>query len=153
MTATSSGSSSSAPSPRRSARPRVLLDANALLLPFRVGFPLLAEVERLVPGAIVSVPSSVRGEVARLADRGVAEAAAALSFAGRFPTIQVRARGDAGILRAARRHSSIVVTADRALTARLRAGGFAVLVPRDRHRLELRPAVRRSDRPVSRGNG
>jgi rRNA-processing protein FCF1 len=122
-------------------------------LPFRVRFPLLAEVDRLVPGARIAVPSSVRNEVDRLAERGVTGAAAASAFAARFPTVRTAGRGDDGVLRAARYARAAVVTADRALAVRLRSEGVTVLVPRDRHRLELRPAVRAAPSTPGVGNG
>ena len=141
MTATVSGSSSAGRSPRRTARPRVLLDANALMLPFRGGFPLMAEVERLVPGASVEVPASVLTELEELRRRGVAFAGAARDLAGRFPATPTSGQGDDAVLRAARRVGAVVVTADRGLAERLRRAGGSVLVPRDRHRLELRPGL------------
>jgi rRNA-processing protein FCF1 len=115
----------------------VLLDANALLLPVRTLFPLESEVDRINPGARLVVPSSVIDELGRLVARGVSGARGALALAQRFPVIPVEGRGDAAILRAAVRHGAWVVTADRALAEQLRRQGVNVLVPRDRHRLEL----------------
>jgi len=118
----------------------VLLDANALLLPVRVQFPLESELQRIAPEARPKIPSSVVEELGRLADRGVRGARAAAELAQRFPVLKVEGRGDAAILEAAVDTRSWVVTADRALVERLRDRGVNVLVPRDRHRLELRPA-------------
>lgn len=128
----------------------VFLDANALLLPIRSRFPLEAEIDRLCPGGVVTVPSSVVGELDRLAARGVSGARGALALARRFPSVVVAGRGDRAILEAAVLHRSCVVTADRELAERLGTRGIDVLVPRDRHRLELRrgrrpaPATRRA---------
>ncbi|HYB79523.1 MAG TPA: hypothetical protein VEG66_07185 [Thermoplasmata archaeon] len=141
MTATSSGSSSRAPSSTRSLpASSVLLDTNALFLPVHSRFPLEAEVDRLCPGAKLAVPSSALEELERLVARGVPGAPAAWRFALRYPVVPVEGRGDAALLRSAIRHRVSVVTADRALAARLQRAGLSVLVPRDRHRLELRPA-------------
>ena len=115
----------------------MLLDANALLLPIRTRFPLESEVDRIHPGARAFVPSSVIDELGRLVSRGVPGARGALALAQKFPVIPVEGRGDAAILKAAVRHGGWVVTADRALAERLRREGVTVLVPRDRHRLEL----------------
>ena len=115
----------------------MLLDANALLLPVRVRFPLESEVDRVHPGARLVVPSCVIDELDRLVARGVRGARAAAALARDFPILPVEGRGDAAILQAAVRHGAWVVTADRALAERLRRRGVSVLVPRDRHRLEV----------------
>lgn len=153
-TAISSGSSSSARSPRTDPRRvTVLLDANALLLSARTRFPLNAEVERVCPGALLSVPESVIGELDGLAVRGVAGARLASALARKFPRIPAVGRGDAAILEAATRVRAWVVTADRELADRLHARGVTVLAPRDRHRLESHPGRARgvrAERPSSR---
>ena len=117
-----------------------MLDTNALLLPVRARFPLESEVDRLRPGAKLSVPSSALEELERLAARGVRGAPTALLLARRYPVVPAEGRGDAAVLAAAVRSRAWVVTADRALAARLRQAGLTVLVPRDRSRLELWPA-------------
>ena len=117
----------------------MLLDTNALLLPVRLRFPLESEVHRLCPGATLAVPSSVVDELGKLAEEEVPGARVASELSRRYPVVPVKARGDQGVVEAARRRRSWVVTADRALSARLRQFGVSVLVPRDRHRLELHP--------------
>ena len=135
---TGTGSAWSSASPRRPAasRPLVLLDTNALFLPVRVGFPLEAEVERLCPGATLSVPSSVLGELVRLLVRRTPDAAATRAIASRYRTVPAAGSGDDAVLRCAVRRGGWVVTADRAFRERLLAEGVTVLAPRDRHRLE-----------------
>jgi rRNA-processing protein FCF1 len=118
----------------------VLLDANILFLPVRTRFPLEAEVDRLRPGSMLGVPSSVLAELDRLAARGTPEAAAARALAARYHTVTAIGRGDDAVLRVAVRLGAWVVTADRELRARLSARGVGVLTPRDRHRLEAYPA-------------
>ncbi len=115
----------------------MFLDANALLLPVRTLFPLESEVDRINPGARLVEPSTVIDELGRLVARGVPAARGAWTLAQKFPVIPVEGRGVVAILKAAFRHSAWVVTADRALAERLRREGVTVLVPRDRHRLEL----------------
>ena len=117
----------------------MLLDVNALLLPVRTRFPLEAEVDRIRPGARLAVPSSVVDELGSLVTREVVGARGAFALAQKFPVLAVAGRGDAAILGAAVRHGAWVVTADRTLAERLRRKGVNVLVPRDRHRLELHP--------------
>ncbi|MGB6500915.1 MAG: PIN domain-containing protein [Thermoplasmata archaeon] len=120
----------------------MLLDTNALLLPFRTGLDLLSEVERWAPGADLVVPSSVLDELDRLVERGVVHAIPARVQARRFRTRETTQRGDAAVLSTALAEGAWVVTADRALARRLTEHGIGVLVPRDRTRLELRPGRR-----------
>jgi rRNA-processing protein FCF1 len=141
----SSGSSSGGRRVRGAVPPRlVLLDTNALFLPVRTGFPLVAEVERHHPGATLGVPTSVLRELDRLVGRATPGAAAARALAARFRAVTAQGVGDEAVLKVAVRTGAWVVTADRALRARLTARGVGVLSPRDRHRLEPY-----SPRPVS----
>jgi rRNA-processing protein FCF1 len=117
----------------------VLLDTNALFLPIRTGFPLDAEIGRLVPGARVLVASSGIRELDRLVERATPGAAGARALAEKFARTAVASDGDDSVVEVAVRERAIVVTADRGLQERLRAAGLSVLAPRDRHRLELRP--------------
>ncbi len=117
----------------------MLLDTNALFLVVQAHFPLEAEVDRHRPGAVLLVPSSVVGELDRLVDASTPGAAAARAVAERFDRVGTVARGDAGVMDAAERSGAWVVTADRALQARLRRRGITVLRPRDRSRLDLVP--------------
>jgi rRNA-processing protein FCF1 len=119
----------------------VLLDTNVLFLPVRSGFPLEAEVERHRPGAILGVPTSVLGELDRLAERATPGASAARALAGHFRAVPAPGGGDEAVLRVAVRTGAWVVTADRALRIRLTARGVGVLCPRDRHRLEPYPPL------------
>jgi rRNA-processing protein FCF1 len=132
-----------------------LLDANALFLPVRVGFPLDSEIDRLLPGAVVAVPTSVLEELDRLVEREVPNASAARALARRYPALASPGRGDDAVVRVARRWGTPVVTGDAELRDRLRAAGVAVLAPRDRHRLELHApqpsrTARRGRRPANR---
>jgi uncharacterized protein len=134
----------------------VLLDANALFLPVRVGFPLEAEVARWRPGAKLAVPTSVLHELDRLSERGTPEASAARALAARYPSLRSPGTGDDAIVRVAVRAGAWVVTADRDLRGRLRERGVTVLSPRDRHRLELHRGIRtppRGSRQRRGGNG
>lgn len=129
------------PSAARSGSRWVVVDANGWLLPFRTGTRLADEVDRLVPGAALAVPSSVLEELDALASEGVPHAAAARALAGRARRVPVASTRDTGVVEAAQRLRAPVVTADRALAERLRAAGRPVLVPRAPSRLMLRPAA------------
>lgn len=129
------------PSASRSATgavaPLVLLDANALFLPFESGLDLETEIGRNFPGATIAVPASVRRELEMLVARRVPRAELARSLADRFARVPGRGRGDSAILALAARLHAIVATADRGLRDRLSAAGLVVLVPRDRTRLTV----------------
>ncbi len=122
----------------------MLLDTNALLLPFRGGPAVEREVARWIPGARLEVPSAVLVELDRLVARGVAGALGARAYARTLTSIAGPGSGDAAVVAAARATGAIVVTADRRLADRLVRAGLSVLVPRDRTRLELR-----AGRPVA----
>ncbi|HYA71408.1 MAG TPA: hypothetical protein VEH28_08615 [Thermoplasmata archaeon] len=122
----------------------MFLDTNALLLVARTGFPLGPEVDRLLPGARIAIPSTAVAELDRLLGRGVRGARMALELARRYPVTPVPGRGDSAILEGAARQRAWVVTADRELAARLLRTGLPVLVPRDRQRLEPRRGRRRA---------
>ncbi|MCI4350832.1 MAG: DNA-binding protein [Thermoplasmata archaeon] len=151
-TGKSSGSSSvgrEAPGPRT----RVLLDANALFLPFVAGTDLEGEIRRLIEQAEIRVPSSVLRELRRLVARGEAHAREALELAGRFAVTPNQGVGDAALVALARAGDA-VVTADRELQGRLRARGVEVLTPRDRVHLHRQRRARsgRPPRAYARGN-
>jgi rRNA-processing protein FCF1 len=118
--------------------PRVLVDANGWFLPTRSGTRLDAEIERLVPGAEVAVPSSVLRELRDLESRGIRDAAVALALAEAALRVPTRLEGDDAVLELAERTRCWVLTADRALARRLLDRGVPVLMPRDRTRLESR---------------
>jgi rRNA-processing protein FCF1 len=127
-------------------RTRVVLDTNILFLPVRNRFPLEAEIERLLPGAEPVVPASVVAELDRHITEEVPGAKAARALADRFPRLPSPGRGDDAIVRLATGRDLAVVTADRALRDRLVGLGIPVLVPRDRHHLELHPGRRPANR-------
>jgi rRNA-processing protein FCF1 len=117
--------------------PLLLLDTNALLLPFRERFPLRSEIERVAPGREVAVPGPALRELERLAADGAPHAAGALVFARRLPILAARGAGDEGVIECARRNQAWVLTADRELARRLRSFGITVLGPRGNQRLEI----------------
>jgi rRNA-processing protein FCF1 len=122
----------------------VVLDANALFLPLRSALRIESEVERLLGPSQIVVPTSVLGELARLRERGVADASAAAALAERFPSVRSRGRGDEAVRTLARSLGACVLTADRALRARLLEDGTSVVYPRDRSRLALERAAPRA---------
>ena len=94
----------------------VVLDANALMMPFQFKRNLDKELARLLGEVEVFVPSSVLDELSRMRTR---EAKAALSLAGKYVSIETSLSGDAGVLDVAQRKNAAVVTNDRELIGRL----------------------------------
>ncbi|MFZ1023438.1 MAG: PIN domain-containing protein [Thermoplasmata archaeon] len=114
----------------------VLLDTNALMLPFTRRFPLEAEIERVVGTAQIQVPAFVVAELEALVARRVRGAQPALEWSRKFPRRTTHGRGDDALVRTARPRRDWVVTSDRELQRRLTAAGVSTLIPRDRQRLE-----------------
>ena len=117
--------------------PLVLLDTNALLMPFQMGLDVEGEVERVMGRCRIAVPEICLAELRAMKD-DVKDGPAALRFAERFEVGPTEGLGDDAIVDAARRTGAVVVTGDRGLIKRLRREGLKVLRPRQRKRLELR---------------
>ncbi len=95
----------------------VVLDANALMMPFQFRVNLDRELNRLLGELPVFVPSSVLGELARSLDP---KAKAALVLARKYAIAETDLSGDEAVLAIAEERSAAVVTNDRGLIARLR---------------------------------
>lgn len=102
----------------------VVLDANALLMPFQFRVNIDIELKRLLGDVPVFVPSSVLGELAGLVDKN---AKAALSLARRYGIVETELRGDDAVLDIAERRSAAVLTNDRDLIRRLRERRIPVI--------------------------
>jgi hypothetical protein len=111
----------------------IVLDANALLMPFQFKIHIDQELRRLFGDIPVVVPSSVLGELANALDRN-AKAAAAL--ARKYTIAETGFGGDDAVIDVAERFSGAVVTNDRELIRRLRARGIRVVRMRGQHHLD-----------------
>jgi uncharacterized protein len=121
----------------------VVLDTNALLLPFTDGTRLEEELERLVGSCQLVVPSSIIGELKQLAQNPSTlgrNAKSALRLAQRCRVESTKLPGDDGLLQVARALGAIVVTNDRAIQAEAARSGLQVVVAREKGRLTLRGA-------------
>jgi rRNA-processing protein FCF1 len=114
---------------------KVILDTNALLMPFQFGINLDVELERLLGDCEVLVPSSVFEELALLEQKKLAKAAR--SLASKFKMLEVEGKGDEAIISAAKSQKAVVVTNDRELIERLKAIGIKVAFLRSRSHLVL----------------
>ncbi len=102
----------------------VVLDANALLMPFQFRVNIDIELKRLLGEVPVFIPSSVLGELAGLADKNVK---AAMSLARRYGIVETELRGDDAVLAVAEQRSAAVLTNDRELIRRLRERRIPVI--------------------------
>ena len=117
--------------------PIVLLDTNAMLMPFQMGMDLEGEVVRVMGRCRIVVPQVAVAEL-RAMGSSLRDGAAALKFAERFEVMETVGLGDDAIVDLAIRTGGIVVTGDRGLIKRLHAAGLRVLRPRQKKRLELK---------------
>lgn len=110
---------------------KVVLDANALLVPFEQGIRIEEELERLLGPYEALVPESVLKELAVLAATAKGQRAAnaklALSLSQRFAYRPGTASGDNAVLQLARQERAMVFTNDRALLRRSLEAGLAVV--------------------------
>lgn len=114
----------------------VLLDANALLMPFQFELNLDAEIQRLLGTADIAVPRPVLDELQLLseADR---TAQSARRLAERYRTIDAHGSADDALLDLGRAHGAVVVTNDAALLARLKSAGVPRIYLRSRSHLVI----------------
>lgn len=102
----------------------VVLDANALMMPFQFSINLDKELERLFGDIPVVVPVSVLGELAR---SNAPESKAAVALARKYTVAETALRGDDAVMDVAKRMSAAVLTNDRALIERLKAENIPVV--------------------------
>jgi len=111
---------------------RVVLDSNALLMPFEYNINLDFEIKRLVGDAEIYVPSCVVGEVERLSKRRW-EAKAALELLKKYRICETDRVGDNGVIDCSERLNAIVVTNDRELRQKLLRKGIRVIYLSNHH--------------------
>ncbi|MCD6370244.1 MAG: twitching motility protein PilT [Thermoplasmata archaeon] len=111
---------------------RVLLDSNALLMPFQYNLNLDSELTRLLGDYEVYVPSCVLGELRKLSKRRW-EAKAALQLAEKYTIVEVKNLGDKGVIEAAKKLKAVVVTNDKALRIKLLREKIKVIFMKQNH--------------------
>ncbi|MGB1586344.1 MAG: PIN domain-containing protein [Thermoplasmatota archaeon] len=108
----------------------LVVDTNALLLPFRDGTDLQGEVERLLGAVTWVVPSCVLDELNVLAEGNGKDARAAkmaLQLATSWQHEATSLPGDDGVLEVATRLGAAVLTDDKRLVAEAKQRGLRVL--------------------------
>jgi len=104
--------------------PTVVLDANALLLPFERSINLDAQLSSLLGNCDVHVPGPIVGELKRSTNK---HAQAALRLLSRYAIDDTSAVGDAAVIELAKKLNAYVVTNDGRLISRLRAERVKVI--------------------------
>jgi rRNA-processing protein FCF1 len=102
----------------------VVLDANALLMPFQFKVNIDKELKRLFGEIPVFIPSSVLGELSSIVDK---DAKSALALARKYHIVETELRGDDAVLSIAEERSAAVLTNDRELISRLRKERIPVI--------------------------
>ena len=110
----------------------VVLDTNALMMPFEHRINIDLELERLLGSPVVYVPSCVGGELERLAKKHWA-AKAALQLKKKYKVVFVEKLGDDGVIEAGKSLNAYVVTADRGLMYRLIKENIGVITLSNNH--------------------
>ena len=124
--------------PPRSRATPVVLDANALMMPFQFSINIDLELERLLGAFEMVVPSSVIVELERLATRqNASEAKGALRLAAKYRTHAIEGTRDDAVLAAAVELGAVLLTNDAGLRRRARAAGLRTICLRGRSHLEL----------------
>ncbi len=107
----------------------VILDANALIMPFQFNIHLDSELERLFINPDVYVPSSVIEEL-KILERKDAE-----KLASKYDIVQVNSKRDEGVIEAVKKLDGILVTNDKVLKDRVRELGYPVAFLRSKSHL------------------
>lgn len=113
---------------------QVVLDTNALLMPFESKMNIDLELRRLLGSYEVHVPGCVIGELKRSKSK---HASVALSLARKYPVVETEAQGDVGVIEAARRLDAFVVTNDALLRSKLRKLGLKTIFLRSGNHLAI----------------
>ncbi|MEM2839553.1 MAG: twitching motility protein PilT [Thermoplasmata archaeon] len=112
----------------------VVVDSNALLMPFQFKIDIQSEIERLVGKVEIVVPSCVLEE---LSSMNLSEAKGALKYAERFVIVKSKERGDRGVVEVAKERKGAVVTNDQELIKILRKLSIPVIRMRERQKLDF----------------
>lgn len=111
----------------------VVLDTNALMLPFTSGIHIDDELERLLGPCEWLVPSSVAWELERLGkgkDATARAARMATKLVERAAKVETSLPGDDGVLQVATLRKAMLLTNDRRLQDEARKRGLRVILAR-----------------------
>jgi hypothetical protein len=114
----------------------VLLDTNAILMPFQFKLNLDIELYRLVGAHKIYVPASVIAELELLCQKKIKFSKSATKLAKRYEIIgNTEESCDSAILKLAKELDAYVVTNDTVLQKKLHSEGITVIFLRSRKKL------------------
>ncbi|MDR3205876.1 MAG: twitching motility protein PilT [Candidatus Methanoplasma sp.] len=102
----------------------VVLDTNALLMPFEIRINIDAALRDLLGDVRCVVPGPLIGELKRLEHK---YAKAALELARKYEIVQTESSGDEAVMEAALATGGYVLTNDKDLRTKLRKAGVSVI--------------------------
>jgi len=112
----------------------VVLDSNALLIPFQFKVDIVSEITRLLGNVEIIVPSCVIDELTKIK---ASEAKAAIKLANKFRVVEASKKGDRGVIEIAKKEHAAVVTNDQELIKILRNSSIPVIRMRECQRLDF----------------
>jgi len=115
---------------------RIIVDTNALFIPFQLKIRIEDELERLFGKVEIIVPESVINELYNLSKTNTI-ARAALKYAMKFRVVKNEGSGDRAIVNLAIKTGYPVLTNDKRLKRILKAHGIRVIETRGMKRLEV----------------
>jgi rRNA-processing protein FCF1 len=118
--------------------PKVVLDTNALLLPFERSINIDAQLRSLLGECQIFVPGPIVGELKRSPSKN---APAALRLLSRYTIEDTMTSGDAAVIELAEKLNAYVVTNDRLLISKLRKKRIKVVLLRGGNHLDLDDGV------------
>jgi len=114
----------------------VVLDTNALLMPFEIGINLDLALQELLGDARIVVPGPLVGELKHLDHK---YAKAAISLARKYEIIPTEHTGDDAVVELAYFTKGYVLTNDKELRRRLRKERVPIILLRSGTHLEIDP--------------
>ena len=105
---------------------RVIVDTNALILPFSHGLNISSELRRLVGEHEIVVPEPLLGELKKLASSDK-NAKAALSLAMKCRIAKTNKSGDESVLELAEVLGGVILSNDREIIGRARANHIKII--------------------------
>lgn len=123
---------------------KVVIDTNALLLPFESGVRIEPELQRLLGEYEILVPEAVLAELAYLASETKGQRASnarmAMTLASRFAYRQIGGKGDQAVFNLARKEQAILFSNDKGLLALALKHGLRIIRVKGQGHLVLESA-------------
>ena len=111
---------------------KIVLDSNALMMPFIYKLNLDIEIKKLIGDAEIYIPSCVVGEIERISERRW-EAKAAFNLLKKYRIVEVEKLGDEGVLEAAKKLDAYLLTNDEDLLKRAKKEKIKIIFMKQNH--------------------